>query len=146
MPEQQEFATVGLPMEVQDAMRNQLPQMMNKLLREELAKGEKAIGDLVYSEIQLAKAEKIIDEMRDIKRERAAMKKAHGELELLQTTVQREKDTIDLTKALMGQESSERYAQQLEMTLAGLVRNAEWRKTFAGSRGVAQKTETEEVV
>lgn len=129
MPEQKEFAVVGLPMEVQDAMRNHLPQMMNKLLRDELNKGESAIADNVQLRQDIQRVEKRLDEHGTIARDRRLIKDETDNLKTLLAKVKREQFDLNLTIAQIKLESAEKYAAKLEGCLSGLVRNTAWRET-----------------
>lgn len=135
MPDQLEIVTVSLPMNVQDAMRENLPEQVGKLLRGELEKGAKAIQERERYLTDLKKAEALLDEYGDIKAERRAMKKEREALEEQEREITRKSDTLELQRAQLELQAANRYADRLEGTLAGLVRNIEWRDSIFKQHG-----------
>jgi len=128
--EEREFSTISLPNNVQDAMRDNLPNQVSKLLREELEKGANAIAKNaeLAKEIQMVEAR--LDEFGTIKAERRKLKASIKDCGEVLANALRERDLMDLTKCRIGLESAERYANKLETVLAGLVRNTEWRESI----------------
>jgi len=127
--EQREFATIALPMNVQEAMRDNLPGQVSKILRDELEKGARAIEEY-------AVALKEIKELRERKETAASIKRLQGELDRrlenceLKEVVQTGRELKnDLWRSEMALELAQKYADRLETTLAGLVRNTEWRES-----------------
>lgn len=120
---------VVLPKELTDALRKQVPEHVSAMLREQLENGERAAKALVVAD------EKVRNLTEDIKKVEK-LNDEHGDLERKRAEIAEREDVLAANEAGFREavlqarlEASEKYAGRLEGTLAGLVRNTEWRNS-----------------
>ena len=116
-------------------MRDNLPHQVSKLLREELEKGAKALSDNAQLLEEIKAVEKLNDEHGNIKIARRNLKKREDDVKHLETLVYEKNMELNDTILTLRLKFSERYAAKLENTLAGLVRNTEWREEIQRTNG-----------
>lgn len=122
-----------LPKNVQDAMRENLPEQVSRLLREQLEKGEQALEDVADLEAENEQIKRKLEKNAWLdERERGLV--AHQEtLDEREKELQRQEDTLKLTHTQFQLDAERRLTDALSETLKGLVRNTVYRehKAFA---------------
>jgi hypothetical protein len=134
MPEQREFSTVSLPNNVQDAMRDNLPGQVSKILRDELEKGAAAMEENETLLRDIKKVEARLDEHGELastRRQHKAREKAVAEKEAMLDERERDIRVLEMKIEL---EAANKYGIKLEGVLGALVRNVEWRSELFDSK------------
>jgi hypothetical protein len=129
----------SLPMNVQEAMRQNLPSEVGQLLRQQLEEGDAAIAENSSLRAELVKIASALREdnvrkveIETLEKERAALKKERGEVERLKRDHVRMKLETELA-------AEKRITAILSATLSGLVRNTTFKETVFGSQGTWTK-------